>query len=127
LHSKVGSFTSSPPHTIEGGVGIATNVVVYASGLSASQFGALTPRARWPMSGGIMGFLGIGSSLHIADPNSVWDKSFAIYKAAPDSTSALFTAHMDDGLADIQHPLGAMEHLLRDIVFPFLGWPRAKC
>jgi hypothetical protein len=34
---------------------------------------------------------------------------------------------LDDGLADFEHPLGAMEHLFLDIVFPFLGAPRSKC
>jgi RHS repeat-associated protein len=126
LSSAVGPFTAST-HTIEGGIGVATNVIAYAVGLSDSQFGALVPRARWSMSGGFLGFLGIGPSVHIADPNSWWDRSFAIFHNDPASSSALFTAHMDDGLPDIEHPLGAMEHLFRDIVLPKLGVPRKKC
>lgn len=121
LFNKVGKFTAAT-HAIEGGIGVATNVVVYASGLTATQFDALVPRARWSTGGG---FLGTGPSLHIADPNSVWDRSFAIYSADNVSSSVLFTAHMDDGNPSL--PLGAVEHLFRDIVFPLFGWSRAKC
>jgi hypothetical protein len=79
------------------------------------------------MHGGVMGMLGIGSSVHIADPNSFFDNKFAVYNPGPDSTSAYFTAHMDDGLSNLAHPLGAVEHLFQDIILPKLGYPRSKC
>ncbi|HET9409269.1 MAG TPA: RHS repeat-associated core domain-containing protein [Candidatus Sulfotelmatobacter sp.] len=124
LHQVLGNFTATVTGSRDAGIGTATNIYVEATGLSASQFNALMPGARWSLNSGFGAqALGLGPSLHIANPESWFDGSFAQFFNQNNGGMLFvaFTAHIDDG--NPNRPLGFFEHLFVDL----LGGNRPKC
>jgi hypothetical protein len=101
------------------GIGKAVNITVNSAGttLTAAQFNAITPGARWSLNSGVgSSVFGLGPALHIADPESLWDKAFAEFSNSNDGgvLSVQFTAHIDSGNSNL--PFGFFTHLFKDII-----------
>jgi hypothetical protein len=77
----------------------------------------MMPGARWSLNPGFSSqVLGIGPSLHIANPWSWWDKGFSIFKNVNDGgqLSVDFTAHIDSG--NPNRPIGLFTHFFIDVL-----------
>ena len=90
------------------------NLIFQVSGLASGPYAP----ARYALSGGFSGFLGLSNSLHIAG-NGFWDPR-AINGPVPGNPSVFdFTAHLDSAYPSFLTPLGALVHFIADV----LGWP----
>ena len=99
------------------GIGKAVNIDVYASDLTVGQFNSIMPGNRWSLNPGFAStVLGIGPSLHIANPSSWFDHKFSIFANQNDGgqLTAVFTAHIDSG--NPNRPVGFITHLFTDLL-----------